>query len=204
MREEGVFFSSGALTLHGLYAQGTRSRGVVVTHPHPLYGGAMDNPVVESLAASYHRAGYTTLRFNFRGVGRSTGQFDNGPGETADLAAAITWLAGQGIGRLSLAGYSFGAWVMAHLTDPPVPVDHLVMISPPVAFMDFSAVGSLPALSLVVTGRTDTYAPPDRVKSFLSKWNPSCSYHELPMADHFYWGQFQALETVVDQFLSGR
>jgi alpha/beta superfamily hydrolase len=201
---EAVSFPSGALTLHGRYQPGSADRGVVVTHPHPLYGGDMDNPVVETLAAAYHRAGWATLRFNFRGVGRSSGRFDDGRGETSDLAAAAAWLAGQGIARISLAGYSFGAWVMAHLTDPPAAVDHMVMISPPVAFMDFSAVGSLPTLALATTGRMDAYAPPDLVKSHLARWNPACRYHELPLADHFYWGQFDELDAVVKHFLSGR
>lgn len=202
MTVERVFFPSGELSLSGLYQPGAGRGGVVVTHPHPAYGGDMGNPVVESLAAVYHRAGYATFRFNFRGVGRSTGRFDDGVGETADLAAAMAWLTGRGVPEISLAGYSFGAWVMAHLADTPVALDHMIMISPPVAFMDFSAVGSLPALGLVVTGRSDAYAPPDRVKSHLQKWNPSCRYHELPMADHFYWGQFEELAAVVSEFLS--
>jgi alpha/beta superfamily hydrolase len=199
---ERIFFPSGDLSLNGIYQPGVGARGVVVTHPHPLYGGDMDNPVVESLAATYHQAGFATLRFNFRGVGRSTGRFDEGRGETVDLAAAMTWLTEQGCRQICLAGYSFGAWVMAHLVDPPTAVDHMIMISPPVAFMDFSAVGSLPALRLAVTGRLDTYAPPALVKSHISKWNPACRYHELPMADHFYWGQFEDLAALMTEFLS--
>lgn len=201
MTDAPVSFDSGDVTLHGRYRPGIAGRGVVVTHPHPLYGGDMNNPVVETVAAAYQRAGAATLRFNFRGVGRSTGRFDEGIGETADLAAAMSWMAGQGITRLALAGYSFGAWVLAHLRDPPVPVDHMVMISPPVAFMDFSDVGRLPALSLVVAGRLDAYGPPDRVKSHLSVWHAGCRYDELPMADHFYWGQFDELAAVIDDFL---
>lgn len=202
MSTERIAVASGELTLEGLYRSGAGNRGVVVTHPHPRYGGDMDNPVVETLAAAYHRAGYATLRFNFRGVGRSDGRFDDGRGEMADLAAARAYLAGRGIERISLAGYSFGAWVMAHLDEPAATVDHMVMVSPPVAFMDFSGVGRLPALALTVTGRLDAYAPPAVVKSHLSRWNPACRYHELPMADHFYWGQFRELETLVADFLA--
>lgn len=202
MNVEGVSFPSGELTLHGRYRPGFGDQGVVLTHPHPLYGGDMNNPVVETLAAAYHRAGYATLRFNFRGVGRSTGHFDDGPGETADLLAAATWLAAQGVNGISFAGYSFGAWVMARLTDAPLLVDHMIMISPPVAFMDFSSVARLPNLMLVVTGRLDTYAPPALVKSHLATWNPSCAYHELPHADHFYWGQFDELDAVLGDFLT--
>jgi alpha/beta superfamily hydrolase len=190
VRGEGVVIPSGVLSLEGLYRGGTGGRGVVVTHPHPLYGGDMDNPVVESLAAVYHRAGYATLRFNFRGVGRSTGRYSDGTGEMDDLAAAMTWLAGQGLNEISLAGYSFGAWVAAGLAIHRLALGHLAMISPPVAFMDFSQVGALPALALVVTGRLDTFAPPDPVKSHMATWNPDARYHELPHADHFYWGQF--------------
>ncbi len=203
MNAGGVSFPSGGLTLYGRYRPGAGDRGVVVTHPHPLYGGDMNNPVVETVEAAYHRAGYATLRFNFRGVGRSMGQFDDGRGETTDLAAAVNWLAAQGVGAVSLAGYSFGAWVMARLADAPHVVDHMIMISPPVAFMDFSTVARLPNLALVVTGRLDTFAPPALVKSHLAEWNSACAYQELPHADHFYWGQFDELSAVISKFILG-
>ena len=162
----------------------------------------MDNPVVELLAASYARAGYATLRFNFRGVGNSEGTFADGIGEGADVAAAMAFLASQGIERISLAGYSFGAWVIAHMSDPTPPPEHILMVSPPVAFMRFSSDLSLPTLSLAVTGEEDEFAPPEHVEEFLQESAPDCELEVLPDADHFYWGQFRKLESAVEAFLS--
>lgn len=110
---EKVFFLSGGHRLEGLYTPGTDEKGVVVTHPHPLYGGDMNNPVVATVANAYRRRGYGTLRFNFRGVGLSKGHHDDGNGEQADVRAAAAWMAEKGMTCLHLAGYSFGAWVNA-------------------------------------------------------------------------------------------
>src|SRR5512139_3138057 len=84
----------------------------VVCHPHPVYGGTMDNRVVYRAAKSAAAAGFAALRFNFRGAGSSTGSFDQGIGEKDDVAAALDWLEGRYPGRfMALGGYSFGAWV---------------------------------------------------------------------------------------------
>ena len=88
------------------------SRGVaVIAHPHPLFGGTMDNKVVQTLARAFVQCGWTALRFNFRGVGASEGVHDNGEGETTDLLHVVRELAGPG--PLALAGFSFGAYVTA-------------------------------------------------------------------------------------------
>ena len=165
MKEKPVQFLSTDLTLEGRLAHGDARRGVVISHPHPLYGGDLHNPVVESLVRAYSRRGYTTLRFNFRGVGNSEGRHDEGRGEQADVRAAMSFLAQEGLERIELAGYSFGAWVNALVgcgpVEPDIPVAvSLVMVSPPVAFIDFDAVGPLPGLKLVVTGSRDDIAPP--------------------------------------------
>jgi alpha/beta superfamily hydrolase len=198
---EAVTFSSEGLVLQGRLHKPGGNRGVVITHPHSLYGGSMDNPVVELLAASYARAGYATLRFNFRGVGKSEGAYGDGVGEGGDVAAAMAFLAAQGIERVSLAGYSFGAWVVAHMPAPAPPPEHILMVSPPVAFMKFSPDLSLPALALAVTGGEDEFAPPEHVEDFLQESAPDCELEVLPDADHFYWGQFRKLEDAVAAFL---
>jgi len=128
---ERIEFNSGDLTLEGLFSKGNSARGVVVTHPHPLYGGDMYNPVVQTVADAYVQAGYSCLQFNFRGVGRSTGQYDNGQGERADVLAALQCLTEQGVDAVSLAGYSFGSWVNAHITAAMAPLAHQIMVSPP-------------------------------------------------------------------------
>jgi len=198
---ETIEFTSGDLTLEGLYTGVSADRGVVVTHPHPLYGGDMYNPVVQTVAAAYVQAGFSCLQFNFRGVGRSTGQFDNGRGEQGDVIAAVNWLTDRGIGDISLAGYSFGSWVNARIAADMVPVAHQIMVSPPVAFIDFADVKQIPTLRFVVTGGRDDIAPPGMVEPLLPGWNPDAGMSIIPDADHFYGGCFDRLKEIVSAFL---
>lgn len=164
------------------------SKGVVITHPHPLYGGDMDNPVVHAICTAYENRGFSTLRFNFRGVGRSAGTFDNGLGEAEDLCAAIEFLSSSGITDLCLSGYSFGTWVNARADLQPFQLRHMTMVSPPVAFMDFEGMKSLSVPSGAVTGTRDEIAPPDRVRQWLAAWNPDAALRLIEHADHFYSG----------------
>jgi len=101
MKEERVFFKSNGLKIEGLISESETLNGVVVTHPHPLYGGDMNNNVVESVVRAYGKKGYTTLRFNFRGVGRSEGGYDEGTGEQGDVRAAVAfpWWIGKDVHR---------------------------------------------------------------------------------------------------------
>jgi len=191
---EKIEFTSGDLTLEGLYSGVSADRGVVVTHPHPLYGGNMHNPVVQTVADACIQAGFSCLQFNFRGVGCSTGQFDNGRGEQGDVIAAVRWLADRGSVDISLAGYSFGSWVNAHIGPEMAPVSHQIMVSPPVAFIDFAKVKQIPALRFVVTGGRDDIAPPGMVGPLLPGWNPDAEMNIIPEADHFYGGCFDQLK----------
>ena len=111
MKEEKIIFPAGSFHLEGYYAPAGSGRGVVVTHPHPLMGGSMENNVVETLVKAFFHQGYTTLRFNFRGVGRSEGHYAEGLGEQEDLISAAGVLQQKGVREIFLAGYSFGAWV---------------------------------------------------------------------------------------------
>lgn len=95
--EEKVCFRSGDFELEGLFESGHTARGVVITHPHPLYGGDMHNPVVETIRRAYRMKGVATLRFNFRGTGESEGQHDNGVGEQDEVLAALSFLMESGI-----------------------------------------------------------------------------------------------------------
>jgi alpha/beta superfamily hydrolase len=198
---EKIEFNSGDLTLEGLYTGASSDRGVVVTHPHPLYGGDMVNPVVQTVADAYIQAGFSCLQFNFRGVGRSTGQFDNGRGEQGDVIAAVRWLADRGSVDISLAGYSFGSWVNAHIASDRAPVAHQLMVSPPVAFIDFADVKQIPTLRFVVTGSRDDIAPPGLVEPLLPGWNPDAEMDIIPDADHFYGGCCDRLKERVSVFL---
>ncbi|MFH0725489.1 MAG: alpha/beta hydrolase [Pseudomonadota bacterium] len=196
-----VSFSAGGVALEGMLNLKGMDRAAVVAHPHPLYGGNMFNPVVEAIAESYERKGFSTLRFNFRGVGGSEGSYDDGRGEVADVLAAVSFLTERGIERIDLAGYSFGTWVISKVPMDPSWTGQIVMISPPVAFMDMPSSLRLPNLYLVVTGEMDDIAPPDRVRKRLTDWNGIARMEIITGADHFYGRGFGKLREILDNYL---
>jgi len=195
--EEKIFFRSGALEIEGLLEKNSGDRGVAITHPHPLYGGNMYNPVVEAIASSYRRKGYSTLRFNFRGVGKSGGNYENGLGEQGDVISALSYLQELGITLVDLAGYSFGTVMNAEAVRNGAPAQRMIMVSPPFAFMEFGEPFPLSCLTLVVTGSHDDFAPPELLYKILPRWNPEVSVEVIEGADHFYAGCERQLETIL-------
>jgi alpha/beta superfamily hydrolase len=203
MAEQRVFISSGSLQLEALLDFVEGAAAVVVTHPHPLYGGDMENVVVESVVRVYRSRGYSTLRFNFRGVGASQGRYDDGRGEQEDMRSALRFVAAQGANEIDLVGYSFGAWVSLLGKPEAAPPERLILISPPVAFLDFSSIAFTPQLKLVVAGSRDQFAPSEQLRRFLSSWNPDARLEVVAGADHFYWGYTEELETILGALLDG-
>lgn len=195
--EEKISFLSGDYELEGLFAKVSGDKGVVITHPHPLYGGDMYNPVVNTIASAYQKNGFATLRFNFRGVGKSQGNYDDGTGEQKDVNSAILYLSEMGIKKIDLAGYSFGAWVNAGLTCEVNPVKNMVMVSPPVGFIDFQPITSINCLKLVIAGNRDNIAPADLIEKMLPTWNQKAHFEVIKGADHFYSGYLEKLESVL-------
>lgn len=193
-----ITFFSEDYEIEGLFNKRDENKGVVVTHPHPLYGGDMYNLVVETIVHVYNIKGYSTLKFNFRGVGKSRGQYDNGVGEQKDVLAALSFLADMGMKRIDLAGYSFGAWVnaLAVIQGDSI-VENMAMVSPPVGFMDFHAISAMKVLRFVITGSRDDIAPEDAVKKMLPTWNPDARFEIVEGADHFYGGYLGQLESVL-------
>jgi alpha/beta superfamily hydrolase len=160
----------------------------------------MYNPVVESIAEIYQSKGYTTLRFNFRGVGNSRGHYAKGIGERNDTIAAVGYLKELGIETPDLAGYSFGAWVNAFVAQQDQAIRSTIMVSPPVAVIDFSPIGHIPSLKLVVSGNRDEYAPGDQIKAMLPGLNGSAHLEIIPGADHFYGRHLEALKSVLSEY----
>lgn len=189
-----VTFLSEDYELEGLMNIRDEKKGVVATHPHPLYGGDMYNLVVESIVHVYNMKGYSTLKFNFRGVGGSCGVYDDGVGEQKDVLAALSFLSDMGMDRIDLAGYSFGAWVNAHVVQKDTAVNQMIMVSPPVGFMDFTSVSRMNCLKFVVTGNRDEIAPAEKVKKMITSWNPDARFDIIDGADHFYGGYLDQLE----------
>jgi alpha/beta superfamily hydrolase len=202
--EEKIRFLSGKYEIEGGLEKSSLQKGAVITHPHPLYGGDMHNNVVAAITRVYQQSGYTTLRFNFRGVGNSQGKHDNGIGEQEDVRAAISYLSNLGIGQIDLTGYSFGAWVnaLSNLSDSQPA--HMIMVSPPVAFIDFASISDLGNLRLVVTGSRDDIAPPVMIGQSYTAWNAGARFEVINGADHFYMGYLDKLAAVLTDYLKNR
>ena len=200
--EEKITFPSGRYRLEGYWQAGANGKGVAITHPHPLYGGTMNNPVVETIQNAYQQNGHATLRFNFRGVGGSQGNFDNGLGERNDVRAAIAFIENMNVSAVDLAGYSFGAWVNAGVVaDNRTSIASMMMISPPVGFIEFENVSALDCLKLVVTGSRDEIAPVNQIRDLLPAWNPRAHFEIIDGCDHFYIGYLDKLQSILTQYL---
>jgi len=193
--------SDSDISLEALLAENAGKNAVLVAHPHPLYGGDMYNNVVEAVVRAYQDIGYTTVRFNFRGVGRSRGSFDNGIGERQDVKAVFKYLLDMGKERIAVAGYSFGAWVVALCVKDLIQADHVIFVSPPVSMADFSFLEDEPKIKLVITGSLDYIAPPNMLEIMVPRWNPRAMLRVIEEADHFYWLQTGQIKDVIREFL---
>jgi len=203
MAEKPVFIPSGEINLEARLGRADSSRGAVVAHPHPLYGGSMHDYVVGIAVSALAEAGWTTLRFNFRGVGQSGGTFDNGKGETEDLAAAAAYLKNNGASRLLVAGYSFGAAiaVQAWAGLKALGVMPLVLIAPPAAFMSFDFMSPETEIGLIVCGGQDSIAPPDMARQLGQRLRRPVEPVVIPGADHFFGGRQQELSSALGSYL---
>jgi hypothetical protein len=175
--------------------------GVVVCHPHPVYGGTMDNRIVYRAAKAAAAAGFAALRFNFRGVGQSTGSFDHGVGEKEDVIAAVRWMDNR-YSKLPLAliGYSFGAWVGLQVGCQEPRIMALVGIGLPLDLysMDFLAENSKP--SLYIAGTEDEFCSRENLIRFGSRLPATSSLHRIEGADHFFSEQTEAVEALIFEF----
>lgn len=199
--EHRITFTSEGLTLEGMLENPGATRGVVVTHPHPLYGGDMDNPVVLAITESYRKAGFATLRFNFRGAGGSKGHYEEGTGEICDLLAAIERLRAEGVEEILCSGYSFGTWICLTASQAhPVITD--VMVAPPVTFINFSDTPCERGPNLVITGTQDTFADLSTLKGMVTVWNPSAKLHVIQRADHFFSIHLNEVSRTIDAHLA--
>jgi alpha/beta superfamily hydrolase len=174
--------------------------GVALCHPHPLYGGDMENPVVVRAAEVCGDAGLATLRFDFRGVGASTGVHDEGRGEQDDLRAALDHLAGllPPGAALAVAGYSFGAGIAARVA-PHRPLAGVALIAPALAlpaFADLGDLATLPGQVLIVAGTADPYCPLDALER-LAGAVPRATVRTVEGANHFFFGKLFPLGEIV-------
>lgn len=186
-------------------AAGVARAGVaLIAHPHPLFGGTMDNKVVTTLERSLRELGLSTLRFNFRGVGHSAGRHDDGRGETEDLVALAGWLRAERPGHaLWLAGFSFGSWVSYRAAERLAPAQ-LVSIAPPVGRWSFDDIAHPVAPWLIVQGEADEVVSPQAVFDFVAKVTPPPELIRMPETSHFFHGKLVPLRELLQAALAAR
>ncbi len=207
MTEKTIMLTAGALKLEAMLNEIPGEHGVVVTHPHPLYGGNMHNNVVSAIVQAYRQAGYSTLRFNFRGTGASEGEHENGIGEQQDVEAALAYLSDLGKRVIDLAGYSFGAWVNTLVLANVDQINRLILVSPPMALLDFSNLDCIERvrekIGLIVVGDSDEIAgQPNVIDQKIKSWNPASVFRIIPGADHFYSGKTVELKANLANYLT--
>ena len=206
MKETKVSFPSKGLVLEGILAipKGTGPlSAVIVCHPHPLYGGSMDNNVVHSISETLAQASLVSFKFNFRGVGGSQGEFGQGIGEQEDVEAAISFLSTvQEVdpGRIGLAGYSAGAGFGLPVGCKDARIKALAAVSPPHSMFDFGFLGNCPKPKLLISGSGDDLVSVDHLLQFCQKLTEPKECEIIDGADHFWWSYESDLGDKVTAF----
>ncbi len=200
-----VVIAGPAGALEGLIERPPDARGDVVAvccHPHPLYGGAMQNKVVHTLARSCQDQRVTSVRFNFRGVGASEGKYDDGAGESEDAAAVADWARREtGASRLWSLGFSFGGFVayrLATLRDAAL----LVTVAPPVQRFDFATLAVPRCPWLVLQGDADELVDHKRVLAWTKSVSPPPEVRLFAGGEHFFHGRLTEMRTVLGAWLA--
>ena len=208
MKKTKVSFSSGGLFLEGILAipEGAGPfPAVIVCHPHPLYGGSMDNNVVNSLSETLTRASLASLKFNFRGVGGSQGEFGQGIGEREDVEAAISFISTVkevDSKRIGLAGYSAGAGFALPVGFNDDRITALAAVSPPLPMFDFDFLKSCPKPKLLISGSRDELIPASQFLEFCQNLPEPKECESIEGADHFWWGYESSLAAKVTAFFT--
>jgi alpha/beta superfamily hydrolase len=195
--EHHITIQSDGLQLEGELRDGEGALAALVLHPHPQHGGDMSNHVVMAVCQALAEFGAATLRFNYRGAGRSEGTYDGGRGEAEDARAAAAILRSSNTGaKLVLAGYSFGAMIAANIAADIRP-DALILVSPPTGMVELPSFdGSLPML--VAAGDRDQVAPASAIRALEA---PNRSIVIAPGVDHSWWPGLDDLQDAVRSFV---
>ncbi|MBI1338629.1 alpha/beta hydrolase [bacterium] len=182
----------------------------LILHPHPRAGGTMQDPVTITLFDMFAANGFATMRFNFRGVGRSQGQFDAGVGELSDSAYVLDHLESltESPSQCWVAGSSFGAYICLQLLMRRPEIDGFIAVAPPANHFDLAFLAPCPASGVIISGDRDQVAPPSDIDRALTKVRVQkgevIERATIPGANHFFQGKLKELEQVAQAYLSRR
>ena len=203
MKEEQIYIKNNNLKIEGLLNRSSAVKGVIICHPHSLMGGSMHNNVVEAIRDAFAAEKYTTLRFNFRGVGGSTGIYDEGRGEQEDVLAVCKYLQNSGVSEIVFAGYSFGSWVGAKvIARADHPFAESIFISPPINYFDFPFPELINKIKMIVCGSDDQYCDLNVLKEQIK--NSDTTLKIVPDTDHFYLDRERELSNILRTSLNNQ
>ncbi|MEL6209549.1 MAG: alpha/beta hydrolase, partial [Pseudomonadota bacterium] len=204
-----VIFPGPEGRLEGRYhpEPGRDSPIALILHPHPQYGGTMNNPVTYALHYAFRDLGFTVMRFNFRGVGRSQGEFDQGIGELSDAAAALDHLQTLNPNAKAtwVAGFSFGAWIGMQLLMRRPEIGGFVSVAPPANLYDFSFLAPCPSSGIIVNGEVDRIAPMAEVQKLVDKLKLQrgieITHNTVPEAGHLFDTRLEEMTDIVEGYV---
>lgn len=194
----------GRISLEGMFREGANGRNAVICHPHPHYGGDMDNNVVTAAQSVFASHGWGTLRYNFRGVGASGGRPGQGEKEAADLVEVCSYLHELHPAALDLAGYSYGTWTVLKAVSLGLSPESLCLFSPPLDFMSFNGLGLPPRPVLITIGSQDGFCSVESLRGWLATQPDARERVRLEVilnCDHFYWDFTRELSAKIESFL---
>lgn len=207
-----IIFNGPEGRIEGRYHHSDKKKApaAVILHPHPLHGGTMNNKVAYNLYHAFARNGFSTLRFNFRGVGRSQGKYDSGIGELSDAAAALDWLQMQNPNASSfwVSGFSFGAWIAMQLLMRRPELDGFISAAPPANKYDFNFLSPCPAHGMIIQGENDNIVSENEVAKLAEKLskqkNAGIQYRVVGNTCHFFKNKLDELNIIIDEYLQHR
>ena len=202
--------SDGRLEGRYVHGQGPTPPLAIILHPHPQYGGTMNNRVVYSMFHMFVRRGFSVLRFNFRGVGRSQGVFDHGQGELRDAATALDWMQSHNPNSniAWVGGFSFGAWIAMQLLMRRPEIHGFLCAGLPANMYDFTFLAPCPSSGLIVHGENDAVTPTESVIKLVNKLSQqrgiTIDYAPIDNSDHFFGNHLDVLESICEEYLDKR
>jgi len=181
-----------------LNAESLKNRLVVLSHPHPLYGGTMDNKVITTMERAFFALGYNTVAYNFRGVGKTAGEYDNGAGEQKDLNAVIDWAnLNMPVDYIVLAGFSFGSYVTLKAM-AECEVDALCTVAPPVGLYDLSNIEPITVPWTLIQGGEDEVVNAQEILDWATQQENVPDIYWRANASHFFHGELVWLKKLIE------
>ena len=204
-----IFIPGPAGRLEAKYYKNEKQKSpiAIVLQPHPQYGGSMNNKIIIEIFNSFVKNGFSVLRLNFRGVGKSEGTFDNGQGELSDAAAALDWIEreNQDFSQCWVSGFSFGTLICMQLIMRRPEVTKFLCVAPQPNVYDYTFLAPCPISGKIISGEKDELVSKESMNDMKSRLKSQkgieVNFSEIKNSNHFFKGKEEDLEKVINQYI---